>query len=71
MTQMIYKGSVQFQTNGDCSEFEIVFPDSEDDNFIEMYRQKLASQGFPVSYPSIPNPKAIVFSARIIRKVKL
>ncbi len=62
MTQLVYSGYVTFQTNGDYSEFHINFPDGVDDEFVEEYRKKLLANGFPVFYPSIPNPKALVFN---------
>lgn len=39
VTQVIYNKPVEFQTNGDGSQFQINFPDDEDNEFIEEYRK--------------------------------
>lgn len=60
MTRIIYN-NIQFETNGDCSSFQVNL-DGFSQNEVNEIKEKLVKMGFPVYEPKIPEPMSIVFS---------
>lgn len=70
MSQIHYPYPVEFQVNGDYSQFQINFPDDEDPSVVEEYRKRFLAWGFPVIYPVIPDMQAIIFSVLAMKPNK-
>lgn len=61
MTRIIYSNT-HFETNGDCSRFQINFhPDAFSPSTVDDLKSKLRAWGFPVCDPLIPEPMSIIF----------
>ena len=69
MKRIIYPDT-EFETNGDCSSFQINFdPDSWLELEVDKLRQDLKRMGFPVFDPPIDEPYSIIFSTLAIEPV--